>query len=56
MTLYTVSCESKRFKRGDIVRTINTSFTGMSDLVADVNDPSKKEWILCCDMEKIKEK
>ena len=55
MTLYEVRCETKKFKKGDIVRFIDTSFTGSSELVADVNDPSKKGWVLCCDMQEIKE-
>jgi len=28
----------------------------MSDLVVDVNDPSKKGWMLCSDMQEIEEK
>lgn len=56
MTLYEVRCEAKCFKKGDIVRTIDTSFTGNCDFVENINDPSKKGWMCCHDMQEIKEK
>jgi len=45
------NCEN--FKQNDIVKYCSCTYSGLCYLVADINDNSKREWIMNYELEKI---